>query len=455
MTNLERWQSYTSGLSSPQNYIDWGFRYLIGASLQRRVWIGSPYTDAAEEYQPCFPNTYQILVGPPGTGKGLVIKAVAGFMRHWKLKDALKVNGEAVKVAPEIQQTIDSIHESNLKDAQSLELQCRNKQNKIVEPLLLPLAADAITYEALVEAIAQSHRRINFIKPDGRLGIYGHSSLCFCLEELSSLLRKRTNDTVNYLLALYDCPLDYEYKTKTQGVDRVRRGCLNLIAGTTPNFMKTCFDEGLTEQGFSSRVFFICAQDNRKDQFFIPPLTQEQIQHRNEILEHIRKLASLYGCIKVSKETHEFLEDWIKTYKKDKASRVNKSPELESYYARKNIHMMKVAIAEHFADNLTMEIPLETYKKAAVILSEEEKNMHLAITLEGKNPLSGITKKLLEMLTEGPRDFVSMHVDTFNLADRNQLEESLQFLEETDQVVRSMKKNEITGKDIVIWQKKK
>src|ERR1039457_7010245 len=59
MTNKEKWLSYTSGLSSPQNYIDWGYRYLIGASLQRRVWIGSPYGDPSEEYQPCFPNSYR------------------------------------------------------------------------------------------------------------------------------------------------------------------------------------------------------------------------------------------------------------------------------------------------------------------------------------------------------------------------------------------------------------
>ena len=52
----------------------------------------------------------------------------------------------------------------------------------------------------------------------------------------SVIMRKKTNDTVNLLLGLYDCPDDYEYVTKNSGEDRVKRGCVNLLAGTTPGF---------------------------------------------------------------------------------------------------------------------------------------------------------------------------------------------------------------------------
>lgn len=454
MTNFERWQSYTSGLSSPQNFVDWTYRYIISAALQRRVWIGSPFSDPAEEHQACFPNVYIILVGPPGTGKGLVIREASNFLKFWKLKDAIKITNNGHITPPEIQQTIDAIHDKNLQEARELELQCKNKQNSMIEPLLIPMAADATTYEALVEAVAQSYRRINFIKPDNKLGIYGHSSLCFSLQELGSLLRKRTNDTVNYMLGLYDCPVDYEYKTKTQGQDRVRRGCLNLLAGTTPSFMQSVFNEELIDEGFSSRSFFIFAPKNRKAQFFIPPLTAEQLEHRKVLLDHIRKLASLYGCVRIDKETHEFLEDWWKSQETDRTKRSNQSAKLAPYYSRKNIHIMKVAMQIHFGESIDMHIPLATYKEAIAVTDKEEKNMHLAITLEGSNPLNKISRKVISILENGEQNFVELHSTTFEMANRQELEDALSFLVETEQVETRIEENKITGKTLQVWKLK-
>src|SRR5437667_9649237 len=85
MTNYERWKSYMSGFSSPDNYIDWGWYYLIAASLQRRVWCGPLHS-------PLYSNNYTILVGEPGIGKGLVIKQVSEFLRFHKIENP-KING--------------------------------------------------------------------------------------------------------------------------------------------------------------------------------------------------------------------------------------------------------------------------------------------------------------------------------------------------------------------------
>lgn len=450
MTNFERWLSYTSGLPSPQNYIEWSWRYLIGAALQRRVWIGSPHQKESEEHQPCFANSYVILVGNPGTGKGLPIREVSNFLKFWKLKDAIKIAENLTN--QQQKETAATVAADDLKMAKDHELQTRNKQNNIVEPLLIPVAADATTYEALVEAVANSYRRVNYISKDKdgnpKLGIYGHSSICFSLQELASLLRKRTDDTVNYMLGLYDCPVDYEYSTKTQGKDRVRRGCLNLLAGTTPGFMQSIFNDELIDEGFSSRSFFIYANKKRFSTFFIAPLTPEQIEHRIQLLDHIRNLTALYGNVKIDPETYEFLAKWWDDYEKDMHKRVNNSPKLLPYYARKNIHVMKVAMQEHFSESLDLHIPLDTFKKAIEILAEEEKNMHLAITLEGKNPLSNISRKVLELLEAEPKNFVDLHVDTFSIADKKQLEDALTFLIETGQVEPEPRVDETTDTSV-------
>ena len=273
-----------------------------------------------------FPNLYIILVGKAGVGKGVAINPAIELLRFWKKKDFSAVSAST----PEQERAIlEKVEQLNLEAAEAGTMQMRSGGEKI-DPKLFAYAPDATTYEKLVEDMGAAGRRINFpyVNGDGlsKMDVYYHCSLYFGLPELGSLLRKRTDDTVNFLLGLYDCPLDYEYKTKTKQCDRVRRGCLNLLAGTTPEFMETIFNQNLIDQGFSSRTHFIYASKNRKNVFSPEPLTSEQRQCRLDLLDHIKKLAGLYGEVYIDEETKEFLKDWWNDHENNRASRPNNSP---------------------------------------------------------------------------------------------------------------------------------
>ena len=459
MTNFDKWKIYTDGLPSPNNYLDWSWFYTISASLQRRVWLGPPH-------QPCYPNMYCILVGPPGVGKGLAIREVTTFLKHWPL-DIYKGN-TAIATSDSDKATVEMMAEKAVKQANEVESQGSNKKQEQYRPLLIPVCADAITYEALVMAVGNSYRCINYVdatdtndKP--KLKIYGHSSLCFVLQELSSLMRKRTNDTVNYLLGLYECPVDYEYSTVTRGKDRVRRGCLNIIAGTTPSFMQSTFDENLIGEGFTSRTFYIYANKNRKNMCWLPALSTEQEQYKKELLEHIKKLTTIYGPVKLEPATMKWMQDWWDDYEQGKLKRSNNALEMVPYYSRKNIHTMKLAMALHFSEDAEQDdygrpknpITIETFERAIKILELEERNMHLAIALEGNNPVSKATRKILDLLRLGKKNFVDIYSATFKIVnDRSQLEEVIAFLELTDQITQDLVKDETTQKEIVYWRLK-
>ena len=167
-SNFERWLDYTSGLTSPQNYVDWTWRYIVSASLQRRVFL-------PPEHRPCFANLYVVPVGRAGLGKGLMVTEASDFLRHWKLKDALLLNRETFSL--EEKNKVNTIHQMDVEKAQDAELQPKNSKNSAIEPILIPVAANATTYEALVQAVAESYRRINFVDNSGdkpKLGTYGH-----------------------------------------------------------------------------------------------------------------------------------------------------------------------------------------------------------------------------------------------------------------------------------------
>ena len=322
------------------------------------------------------------------------------------------------------------------------------------------MAPSATTYEALVQAMARSIRRINYSEYDERVGkemmkICSHSSLAFSLQELGSLFRKHANDLVNFLQEAYDCTDEYTYVTKTQGKDRIRKCCLNMLAGTTPEFMQTTFNDGLLNQGFTSRAFFIYAQKNRKSVFFVPELTKEQTEARDKIKAHVKNLSTLYGQVKIDADTANFLQEWWTEFESNPQRRVNKSRKLEAYYSRMNIHVMKVAMAIHFGESLDMTIPRETFERAIDVLRKEEKTMHLALTMEAGNPLSDASSKILNyMRANGQKTFEELHVEFWDTVRREELTEILEFCQETHQVVTITETDEYTHETKLVYKLK-
>lgn len=446
MTNYERWLSYTDDLPSPQNYVQWGWIFLVSAVLQRRVWC--PPT-----HDPMFCNMFVTLVGKPGLGKDGVINRVNNVLTYWKLKDFKVVNhkmSEADKVVAE------SVLKDDVKSAEK-EIQSDHHNKKAIhEALLFPDAPDATTYESLVQSMAQSYRHINYVAMDEKqqkniLKVYGHSSMYFCLSELESIFKKHTESLNTFLRQCYDSKENYRYKTKTQGEDRIRRACLSFLAGTTPDFMQDSISSKITGDGFSSRNFYIFALKNRKSVGFRAELNDEQKKHFQELLDHVFKLAQLYGQVQLAPETVSFYNDWCKNDYEHPEQRASRSPNLETYYSRKNIHIMKVAMALHFGETTDMVMPVSTFQRAIDLLHEEEKTMALALCVGDNNPLAKPSEKVMTYLSDGAhRAFNELLAEFWGKINREQLREVLEVLEQLDKVeqVKSVKEstNETTMK---------
>lgn len=409
LSNFEKWREYMAGSISPDNFINWGWYNIITSALQRRVWVGP-------KHAPLYPNIYTILVAEPGVGKGRVITFVSEILKHHKLINPKEINASNLpKEMDETQKLIaKQVSAEDYKEASKEEDKFTAKQKYYEKPLLIPVAADAITYEALVLEMARSFRRINYpewcpLTNKYKNGMYLHSSLCFCLEEISSLFRKRMEDLVNCLLKVYDCG-DYNYETIKRGKDRVKSCCLNFFGGTTPGFMQSVFNDKLLSEGFSSRTFFIYATKNRKTALRIPELTKEQLAYKKDIIEHVEKLTKLYGPVEVEEEAWHFLEEW---WKKAQGERPNTNTKLNPYYARKNIHVQKLAMAIHFGESTEMKIGIETFKQALVILAEEEKRMHYALGFSSDNPLQAVSAKIEKYLLscEKPKTYKEIYAE--------------------------------------------
>ncbi len=395
LSNKEKWASLTDHLCSPQNYIDWAFRFIISAALQRRVWYGP-------EHMQCFTNMYGILYGPPGIGKSLVLDMANDILRTPLKKDVKLVNTHSKNTEAE-KFVIARTEEENLKAAEQGMI--KSKVNGVNnDPPLFVSGPDAITFESLVETFGKSLRRLNYNKlvkeGEYKMGIYTHCSTFFCLDELGSLFRKKTESIITLLLSMYGCPKQYEYKTKHNGEDRIINGCLNFLAGTTSDFMEEILKDKLIGKGFTARCFFICASKKRKPMSNIPCLSPEQEQHKKDLIEWIKGLYPLYGEAKVEPETATWLNKWWEDYEAHPENWCNKSSRLLDYYVRKNIHVAKVAMMEHFAESTEMVVPKWRFEQAIEILHEEEKTMHLALVNDADNPLTKVTNRMYNYIVK-------------------------------------------------------
>ncbi len=414
--NYDNWQLLLRDVCSPQSYIDFGFWFVISAALQRRVWMGGPNPNDAGQL---FTNIYPILVGDPGVGKGRVISPVNSILRHWR----------------------QELTTGKILDPSEEELSYEN--------FLFPCGPENVTFEALIDRMAKSYRRASWEhcisplkvsgslegKPDMLPKIYGHSSMYFSLEELSSLIQKDTNKITDFLIQTYDCG-DFRRETKTHGIVPVKKPCLTFLAGTTPNFMEETFKDKLLTDGMSSRCWFIFEFANRMNTWGIKPLDNEQLRARLELLLWLKKLALLYGRVELSVDADDFLKNWW--INQHPIYKPNNNLKLASYYKRKDIHVLKLAMLMHFSETIdTFIIPIETAVRALKALDEIEVRMHYALNFGSRNPLSASSRKILSYMSQMRRPVTKMQLlDEFNTDLRDsELVEVLKFMVDTDKIV--------------------
>lgn len=397
MTNFEAWHFFTKDLVAPDSFITMSYYSMISTALQRRVYLGS-------DDRPLFANQFVILIGPPGVGKGEAMKPVLAAVKHHKLVK--------MRIVPEEQKTSED--QAAALAALLAEMERANdkepngafkKLSNMKDPLMFPVASNCTTYEALVKTHAQSLRSIF---PTGdknsrllKSGLYTHSSLAFILEEISSLFRKHSEDTIQYLITAFDCN-DYENTTIGRGTDKVLSPCLNFLGGTTPAFVRDSFSTRLLSDGFASRVLFIFEERNRFYREDVSTISDEQRAAHQQVIDHLGKLGTLFGLVTFSPEAKAFIKHYIEVVIGENQQRTNNDPKLLSYYSRKNIHIKKLIMAMHFSETMDMVIQLPTCLKAVELLDSLERKMHMALDMAARNPMQPVAARVQKALENGP-----------------------------------------------------
>ncbi len=179
------------------------------------------------------------------------------------------------------------------------------------------------------------------------------------------------------LTELYDCK-DYEYQTKSRGVELLKDPYLSLLGGTTVELIKNCLPKDAIGGGFTSRTIFIYEDQSPAPVAWID-YDEELVQLEQELVNYLQRLMDLQGPVTVSPEAKKF---FIQDYEeRHKHGTFRADPLLRSYENRRHAHLFKVAMAIMVADEPRLVLELHDIRTAKAILEEAEEFMPRVVKL--------------------------------------------------------------------------
>jgi len=328
---------FTAGTEAPRLMHFWAGVSCVAACLRRKVWIDMKRF----KWTPSF---YVIFVAPPG----VVSKTTTMDMGI----DLLK-NVPGIKFGP-----------------------------------------DVVTWQALVTAFAGAREEFQYGED-----FVPMSPITLASGELGNLLNPQDRDMVNLYIALWDGRSSFEKVTKGSGTDIISAPWINIIGCTTPHWIADNMPAATVGGGFTSRCVFVYA-DSKETLIALPdehtrPDHEAYAAALTADLEHIA--TNLVGPYTILEEARAWIREWYAALWAPSNMQMD-DKQLEGYRARKQTHMMKLALVLSASRGDSMEITLEDVVLANKMLEATEPNLDKVFSRIGRTEDSLQAERFIDFI---------------------------------------------------------
>lgn len=326
---------------SPIQFHFWTGVATLAGALRRKVWIDQRHFQWT-------PNMYIVLCGPPGVAaKSTSLRAGLSLLEG--VKD--------VKLGPA-----------------------------------------STTWQALIKSLSDSHQTFT---PTGSDQPLKSCSLTIGVAELGTFLDPQNREMVDWLTHMWDGQKEvFRREIKLDGMTTLYNPWVNLIACTTPSWLKANFPEGLIGGGLTSRIVFVYG-DKKRQLIAYPSREIESETYKDEelcLLHDLKQIAELCGEYKLTEEAFEWGDAWYRHHLNGGLPAHLASSRFEGYVHRKQAHVHKLAIV--FAASQRNELVIT---KADLIAAEEhmtalEKDMLTVFSSIGVSTAANITSEVVKSI---------------------------------------------------------
>jgi len=286
---LSAYARFTRHSEAPDLFHFWTGVFTIAAVLRRQVWIDQRYFQWT-------PNFYIVLVAPAG----------------------IATKSTSLGLGSDLLKRIDGIH----------------------------FGPDSMTWQGLTRSLEEAHTLVPL--GTGIDAQYLPMSCVSCsVSELGTFLRPEDKTMTDVLTDLWDGKAK-SWKRQTSGLEgriTIENPWINVMACTTPSWLKDNFTEAMVGGGLTSRIVFVYAQDKRK--YVAYPASEfpyEVFQKEaTELVEDLQIIAGLVGEYHLTKEALEWGKTWYEDHWRKRPEHMV-SERFGGYIARKQTHIHKLAI---------------------------------------------------------------------------------------------------------------
>lgn len=221
------------------------------------------------------------------------------------------------------------------------------------------------------------------------------SEIVIHASEMSVLLgRSNIDDTLLKILTdFWDCPKDASYETIGRGLEIVNNVCVNMLAGTTAQWLRNSVPADSLGGGFFSRIVFVHRPSTgRKVPFMDELFDADRMIHLANVINDLKLIhAKLSGPMFWTNDARERFRKWY--LYENKIERADEH--LRGYLGRKGEMIIKLAIIHSASRELTSHIKLRDIQFGINILNENESHMSSLARELGQ---TDVGRKLMEVL---------------------------------------------------------
>lgn len=282
---------------------------------------------------------------------------------------------------------------------------------KFIDRIGIPLAAEAVTREALIRTLKESESVVSTEN-----GIIVHSSLTVFSPELTVFLGYNNTQLMSDLTDWFDCSEKWVYRTKTAGTDDISGVFINLLGATTPDLIRSTLPLDAIGGGLTSRMIFVFEEKKGKIVPF-PFVSEETRKLETKLYYDIECINMLQGQFKFTKEFLSRWGDWYTAQEGKNPFGVNYNKAFDGYIERRPTQVLKLSMVMNASRTDEMVLDEPDLVRAIDLLERTEKKMPRAFGGIGMSQNAQLTYAISELIARSPNGVTIsdiMRAHTFN-----------------------------------------